>query len=273
MLVHVEAETFMHISSLAAALVILLVGQASYATTPIYLSFAEMTDHAELIVEGTVTKLRVFRKGSPARKSGSAPNTMAPAADPQSAGSASPAAAPIASPRAAGVEGGMMIFTEVTLKVSDAIVGSVGKNLRFTMAGGTSHGRTVTVAAMPSFEVGERYILFLQSNYRTNAAPIMGVNQGYFHVATPKAGGPEMVLNSASDMVLGVEENRVMVRRNPDRGGAGQRKMAAPPVPGPNVPRPVTSSAAAQRYWTSTEPAMTPAGFAEIIRQTRGNSR
>lgn len=228
---------------------------AAEATTIAPLRFDEVVRQAGIVVQGTVTDLQVRSTGA----------ALTPA--PESAAPTAPGA-----PVGVGVEGGRTLFTEITLRVEDQIGGTLGPEVRFTMAGGSSEDATVVVFGMPQFKVGERYMLLLRPDYERTNVPIVGVFQGYFRITADPATGKERLLNADGDIVLGIEGDRVALRHNPESA------RARTPQPGP-APTPEAEGAGSQttpqveRYWASAETPMLPGAFLDAVRAMKEDVR
>lgn len=229
-------------------LVALLGGiQSAGATTIVPLPFDEVVQQAGVVVEGTVTDMRVLTRGA----------EMTPA--PERAVPASPGA-----PIGVGVEGGKRLFTEVTLRVDRQVGGTLAPEIRFTLAGGSSEGETVVVFGMPEFKVGERYVLLLRPDFERTNVPIVGVSQGYFRITQDPATHTERLLNADGDIVLGIEGDRVALRHNPDSVRTPQPGPAPILETGAGVEPRITPQV--ERYWASAEAPMLPKAFLDAVR-------
>ena len=236
-------------------LAVLLVGvPTAVASTIVPLRFDEMVRQAGTAVEGVVVDIQVRSTGADL-----------PAHEPDDPRGAAPPAAP----RSAGVEGGKMLFTEVTLSVEHRIFGSTDQEIRFILAGGTDGLDTVTVHGMPSFEVGGRYVVFLRPDFQRTNVPVVGVAQGFFEVVRDPLAGQEMILDHNGNIVIGLEAERAIVRHNPDRAPARTPRLAAPPVPEKGSGVLVLTSAAVERYWLSESGMMSPTDFHAAVRAMR----
>ena len=231
------------------------------ATTIRELTFSQIVDRAAVIVRGRVVGLRSFRNASGAaaaiRKEGFMPRSPAEA----SASAAAPER-----PIGLSVEGtGRMIFTEVDLEVDESLKGGGGSLVRFTIAGGTVDGVTARVFGLPTFQSNEDVLMFLREGYDRAADPAVGVNQGVFRIVNE--GGGEVMLNADSNYVIGVENDRIVTRRN-SRAALASTHLV-PTILGPPTPdsQDVAASASreANRFWTSQEPAMGFAPFKDAV--------
>lgn len=228
------------------------------------LAFSEVVEEAALVMEGTVVELRVVASGSrlataPERKSHRAP--AAAAARPEGA---------TAAPQAVGVEGGRMLFTEVTLAVDREIVGEAGSTVTFRVAGGVDGNEEVRVFGMPRFELGGRYVVFLRPGFADTGVPIVGVHQGFFEVAAAE-NGEEVLLNADGDVVVAVEDDRVVCRRNPQRAAGPAPRLGPAPVPEQGSGVRAATSAAVARYWGTEEPPLELEDFVTAIHNAEEN--
>ena len=256
------------ILGIAASVLALASDLTVQATTIIPLRFDEVARRSAVVVEGTVVDLQVRSTGTDLQKSGAklhrspdAPFT--PATPPRDAvDSTIPANAPQGLP----VEGGKMLFTEVTLAVDRAVVGDPGPTLTFRVAGGDDGQVRVKVFGMPSFRMGERYVVFLRPGFEANAVPVVGVNQGFFRIVSDPVNGQVTLVNAENDVVTGVEEGRIISRRDLAKRGP---VLGPPPsrVGGPT--RPTELTGAVDRYWHSTEPPMSLDAFFAAVRAAR----
>jgi hypothetical protein len=259
---------------LVVVLVALLTVSPGTATTIKHLEFDEVVLQAGMVVEGTVVDVQVqsTRSDIRARKAKNHTAPTSPSSRSKHAQEEIPGEEVAKAPQSVGVEGGRMLFTEVTMLVDTEIVGSPGSTIRFRVAGGTSEQGTVIVFGMPSFELGKKYVLFLQPDFETTNTPIIGVNQGYFEVVRSDEGDAEILLNADGDIVVGVERGRLLVRHNPQRSKGRARALAAAPVPATGSDVQAKLSPEAQRYWSSTEPPMSRDSFFAAVRSAKGGT-
>lgn len=233
------------------------------------MGFAELVDSASVVIEGRVVNTEsLWNKDAAAFARGDTPKGSAspalPPKDPIPELIANGAAAPIP----VGTEGGRMILTRVTLETIDVIKGSPGSTVDLMVAGGALNGLVAVVPGMPQLAQGQRYLLFLRNGYQKAADPFVGGNQGFFQVVRHPETGADVLLDANSDYVIGVEDDRVILRQNRAAERLGTRPaplVAGPPVPDqPGVKAQL--SAEVQRYKGSTDPLMTPVAFAKLIR-------
>jgi hypothetical protein len=253
----------------AAALIIASAARSGSATTIIPLSFSERIERSALVIEGTVVDRHAVKAAGgvsvPAAKLTGPPAVQPAQPDPQAVAPQGAAAAPVA----AGTRSGRMIFTEITLAVDRAIVGAPDKLVTFRIAGGTLDGQTATVFGMPTFELGERYLVFLRSGFETTADPIVGVNQGFFRVVHDAQANADTLLNADADIVLGVENDKIVVRHSAPAAGLADPELVAAPAPDGDTPVSAGLSPEVERYWHSTEPATSVDRFAEAVRAAK----
>jgi hypothetical protein len=235
------------------------------------LGFAEMVQQASVIVHAQVTKMESFwSAGAEITKRTEVKESQAPAR--RTAADARAAGGTPETPREVGIEPGRMLFTKVSLAVLSSLKGTAGQTVELVVAGGSLDGRHAIIPGMPEFQNGGKYMVFLRPGYTASADPIVGVNQGFFQVVQDPESGQEVVLNAKADYVLGIEDNRVVTRHNPqarERSGRPRLQLTAPPVPDTPGVQSETSQAAA-RYWNATEAPLTVRDLAQTIRQALG---
>jgi len=84
---------------------------------------------------------------------------------------------------------GRVIVTEAMVEVEDAILGEAPSVVVVRTFGGTVNGYTVEAHGFPTFEKGQRLLLFLeQDNAEPDAARVLGYQEGMYRVALDKAG-------------------------------------------------------------------------------------
>ena len=101
------------------------------------------------------------------------------------------------------------IVTDVTFRIEDAIKGAPGKSYTIQMLGGTVDGETIEVSDAPKFKVGDRDILFVESN-GNQFVPLVGIMHGRFHVQTDSGGRETVTKESGAPLShldkLGIDE-------------------------------------------------------------------
>lgn len=236
------------------------------AVTLSTLGFDEIVQQAAVIVHGRVTKVESFwGTGQELAKREGEKESQSPAR--QTVSDLKATRTTPEAPIGVGTRGGRMIFTRVTLDVISPIKGVPGKEVEFVIAGGALDGRSVVIPGMPEFQGGGVYMVFLRQGNAAHAAPIVGVNQGFFQVVRELESGQDVVLNANADYVIAIEENRVIARRNaqtPAQAGHPRRQLTSPPVPDTPAVRSQTS-AEVERYWNSTEAPMTVHDIVQVI--------
>ena len=115
---------------------------SSQATTVIPPTFDQLVDQAEVIFQGNVTEVKAQWVGEGAQRH---------------------------------------IVSYVTFKVEDALKGDAGQSYTIRMLGGTVDGETMGVADAPTFNIGDKDILFVQNN-GSQFIPLVGIMHGRFHV-------------------------------------------------------------------------------------------
>lgn len=142
-------------------------------------------------------------------------------------------------PRAQGRD---LIQTRVTLEVIEVIAGQPPQPLVLTLLGGRVGDQEMIVHGVPTFQVGDEDILFVKDNGK-NFHPLYAVMHGRYPVKRDKTTGREYVTRS----------NGVPL--------ADTAEVALPMSDG--------GAATLQRQRRASADALTPAQFAQQIRQTR----
>lgn len=254
---------------LIASLLILVCPPPATASTITPLGFGDIVAKATVAVEGTVIDLQVFSTGIDLPGSSEPKTHRAPNAGSESEAEAQGSSA---APQEVGVEGGKMLFTQVTLAVETEIFGSAGRTVTFRVAGGDDGDLRVMVHGMPEFQLDKRYLVFLGPRFQQTAVPIVGVNQGYFEVVQADSGEP-FLLNGNGDVVIGVEDDRVIARHNPERATGPRPQLGSVPVPETGSGVRASASPQVTRYWLSEEPQMSVADFIAIVRAEKAGNR
>jgi hypothetical protein len=94
----------------------------------------------------------------------------------------------------AGEGGQRHIVTYVTFKVDDALKGNPGETYTIRMLGGTVDGESMGVSDAPTFNVGDKQILFVENN-GSQFIPLVGIMYGQFRVQ-PDESGKEVVTSN-----------------------------------------------------------------------------
>jgi hypothetical protein len=151
----------MKIKYLLPLTLIAIVVRSVTATTVIPPTFDQLVKQAELIFQGIVTDARSVWEG----------------------------------------EGGQRhIETYVTFKVDDNVKGDAGSSYTIRMLGGTVGDQTMEVSDAPKFKIGDRDILFVEHNY-DQFVPLVGIDQGRFHVQHDDTTGRDIVVNGEGEPV------------------------------------------------------------------------
>jgi hypothetical protein len=137
------------------------------------------------------------------------------------------------------------IVTLVTLR--DLVMekgGYTGQRLTLQIAGGQFGDEYEGIEGAPRFKVGEQYILFVQNN-GTELVPLVGWEQGAFHVATGAQGQKHVEYNNGRD-VLAIQGGHVVAEPGHDErvavvGAPGQMHKTTSPQA--NAPAPEGSAA------------------------------
>ena len=255
----------------ASIVAIFASSQLVFAASIVHFDFDQLVTASQAAIEATVIDIQTVAVGFPRNAGSNNKISVSPEASPQTA--------PIDNtfegdeaidnsqetfdrPQSVDVvEGGYMLFTDVTLAVDREIFGNTADTLTIRTAGGTEGDVRVTVEGMPEFKLNQRYILFLRPGFDSAADPISGVNQGYFQVTTNRDTGEEMLLNANGDIVTSIQDNQVLVKRHPDK--AVQSPVSLSPAPQRDsgaVTRAETSPEVLQ-YWESDEPPLSVDDF------------
>ena len=251
----------------------------SFATTVYPLGFNDLVAGADSVVIGTVVDLQVRSMGQSAASAGSS-ESSAPMQEPEQSqedsddsltGSTAATTESPGAPVSAGVEGGLMLFTRVTLSVENAVSGGSGAGtISFDVAGGNNGEVEVTVFGMPSFEMGKKYMVFLNHKYEETKVPVVGVNQGFFEVIVDEQSGEESLRTTAGDIVVSVEGDTVVVQRGPDNAANPEAELTPPPVPdGGHADVQASMSNEVARYWQAAEAPMRLTDFVSAVRSAK----
>jgi len=239
-----------------------MVPRSTHAASIRPLAFSEVVARAAVIVRGRVVGTRSFR------------NVQGRAAEPAQRASQPPQVAngaalgPAEAPTGLAAEGtGRMIFTTVDVEVVSNIKGRPGSFVSLTIPGGTVDGVRAWIPDLPTFTQGENVLLFLREGYDRVGDPAVGVNQGVFRIVADPATGGEAVLNADQQIVIAIENDRVVTRRNP-RATTASTQL----VPGnAGLPTPdragvtVSTTPEVARFLNSTEPPMAVAAFLSAV--------
>ena len=121
-------------------------------------------------------------------------------------------------------EGGN-IYTYVTISVEHYVKGAGGKEVTIKVPGGTVGDITQFVSDVPSFQIGERTLLFLKDEF----FQIVGWHQGKFAIVNHEV-MVENVLVDEADFI-----NRI-------RGILGMPPLKIERIPSPEAPKPVITN-------------------------------
>jgi hypothetical protein len=144
------------------------------ATTVIPPTFEQLVQQAELIFQGTVTDVRSIWEGEGAQRH---------------------------------------IDTYITFQIGENVKGNAGSSYTIRILGGTVGDETMEVTDAPKFKVGDSDILFVEHN-NDQFVPLVGINNGRFHVQRDEQTGRDIVLNGEGEPVrdvtkFGLEEESV----------------------------------------------------------------
>jgi hypothetical protein len=134
------------------------------ATTVIPPTFEQLVQQAELIFQGTVTDVRSIWEGEGAQRH---------------------------------------IDTYITFQIGENVKGNAGSSYTIRILGGTVGDETMEVTDTPKFKVGDSDILFVEHN-NDQFVPLVGINNGRFHVQRDEQTGRDIVLNGEGEPVRDV---------------------------------------------------------------------
>jgi hypothetical protein len=262
---------------IAAAVPVLFWAGVASATTIVPVTFDDMVRASGTVVVARVAGARTSEVVTPGH--GPTPGRVVPGETraplvraPHDRPTVTPKDLP--APISAGIKPGRLIVTQLTLVVEETIKGRAPATLILKVPGGTLNGTTLEIQGLPNFESGERYLLFLRPDAEHVGDPVVGVNQGFFHVVPVTPGRPAVLVTDSGDFVLAIEENRVVVKAGPQRAAERPATVREPlPEPDMGLPSDSTLSEVERRYWESTEPPMTVAAMAAAVRAVAGWDR
>ena len=134
----------------------LMAGAASLsATTVIPPTFDQLVDQAQVIFQGTVTKVSSEWIGEGAERH---------------------------------------IVSYISFKVKDALKGSPGETYTMRTFGGTVDGESMMIGDGPTFNIGDEDFLFVENN-GTQVVPLVGIMHGRFHVRKDGSGRQMVTTN------------------------------------------------------------------------------
>src|SRR5438270_13803020 len=134
------------------------------ATTVIPPTFEQLVQQAELIFQGTVTNVHSVWEGEGAQRH---------------------------------------IDTYVTFQIGENVKGNAGSSYTIRILGGTVGDETMEVTDTPKFKMGDRDILFVEHN-NDQFVPLVGINNGRFHVKRDEQTGRDIVVNGEGEPVRDV---------------------------------------------------------------------
>ncbi len=107
-------------------------------------------------------------------------------------------------------EDGNTIYTYVTFSRLETIKGQntePTRTLRFE--GGCVADDCILIPEMPSFDIGEKVILFVKGNIADSTiCPLMEWSEGKFRVEVDPGSGSELIRNGRGEMILGFDEEK-----------------------------------------------------------------
>ena len=166
------------ISLLAVFSAVIALVPAMRSTTVIAPTFDQLVNDAEVIFQGSVTDVQAQWVGEGAQRH---------------------------------------IVSYVTFQVEDAVKGEPSQSYVMRMFGGTVDGVTMAVSDSPSFNVGDRDILFVEHN-GTQFIPLVGIMHGRFQVQQDQTGN-DVVVRADGAPVKDVARLGHAESMSPDAGG------------------------------------------------------
>jgi hypothetical protein len=139
---------------------------ATRATTVIPPTFEQLVDDADTIFQGTVTSVRSIWSGEGAQRH---------------------------------------IESYVTFQIEERLKGTPSESYTLQLLGGTVDGETMEVTDSPKFSVGDHDILFVEHNGQ-QFVPLVGINNGRFHIHENPQTGREIVTNGEDEPVRDVKK-------------------------------------------------------------------
>ena len=109
--------------------------------------------------------------------------------------------------------------TYVTFSDLSVLKGDVGADLTLRFGGGRSGPYAIQISDLPTFQVGERAVLFVAGNGR-DICPLVGVWQGRFRVRFDPHLGTEVVDGNDGRPVVGVLRGEVQLQAGSGGGAA-----------------------------------------------------
>lgn len=107
-------------------------------------------------------------------------------------------------------KGGNFPFTFVTFTVTEALKGGTPSSLlTLRLLGGWTAERVVRVDGMPTFTLGESYLVFVKDNGVVDC-PVLGWGQGQLRFFKDPASGKEVLLDEFGAAVTGISDGRLI---------------------------------------------------------------
>jgi hypothetical protein len=188
------------IAIIAAAVVLMLDRNAS-ATSIVPRQFSQLCDRADLIFCGTVSAIRstVATQGNDTAHSNDTAHDI-------------------------DTDDNRIIHTYTTFTNVNVIQGQTPNNeIVIRTLGGEAGGERLVVDGMPTFEVGQRYVLFVRGNNQ-NICPIVGWRQGCFH-AVETGDGQSIVKDYRGRAVSHLAHGRLQFAKETHPNGPPQPAM------------------------------------------------
>jgi hypothetical protein len=118
---------------------------------------------------------------------------------------------------------GNMILTDVTfeeivlIKKKPGVLGDVSESVILTFAGGQIGDRGISVSGVPTFEVGQRYVVFSLMDGQPYSNPLVGGSQGLFRVEVDALTNQEYPVTPYGSGIISVSEGRLKLTRRLER--------------------------------------------------------
>lgn len=124
-------------------------------------------------------------------------------------------------------DGKKMIWTDYELAVEETWKGEPARSVTVSFAGGTVDGQSIFVTHVPVLEVGSTYALSLHEPGHLYPSPVVGSEQGLFHVVKDEATGERVFLDAEGFAVI-FGKDRPPKRLQGPRRAAPDRAAAEP---------------------------------------------
>ena len=174
------------------------------------------------------------------------------------------------------------ILTDVVFEIDEVVLhrpGSMtvsGNRVVLTFAGGEIDGEGFWVTGTPTFEIGERVLLFTRHDGGVYANPLIGGVQGLFLVETDEATGVDYPLSSGRRFITGVRDGGFTYGSRVERIREGKALRGSEVVPDlryPVAPRPADPEKSATAYAEvvrfEAPPSSAPLTLGQLVAEIR----